>query len=165
MTTLDIQKSLSQNEITLSKKEINAWLKSLNSSQLISKADDRGKPTTINYEDRYTYDKWSITSKGLLVSTGLNRLRSSIEQDQTEPVKDLRYTILSTMQSSNNPVSLNDLKDIILEQQEFDATLQDLVDEGMMVVDFKKPSIFSKFLSRMGVKTQKEKIIWLTTMG
>ena len=165
LTTLDIQKRLSTYEITLSKKEINAWLKSLNSSSLISRAEGRGKPTTIDYDDRYTYDKWSITSKGLLVSDGLDDLRNSIDQIQPEPAIDLRLIILSIIQSSGDSLSLNDLKDILLEQRKFDAILQSLIDDGLIIEDENKPSIISKFLSSIGIPIQKEKTIRLTKKG
>ena len=165
LTTLDIQKRLSTYEITLSKKEINAWLKSLNSSLLISKAAGRGKPTTIDYDDRYTYDKWSITPKGLLVSDGLCELKNTIEQVQKESVKDLRLLIISIIQSSNNSLNLNDLKDILLEQQEFDAVLHSLIDDGLIIEDDNKPSIIYKFLSSIGIPIQKEKTIRLTEKG
>jgi len=165
LTTLDIQKGLYSYQITLSKKEINAWLKSLNSSSLISKAEERGKPTTIDYEDRYTYDKWSITPKGLLVSYGLNVLRNTIEQVQDNPQNDMGLNILSIIQSSNNFLSMNDLKDMLLNQQEFDSIHQGLMDDGLIFKTVKKPSLFTKFLSSIGIPVQTKIIIQLTDKG
>jgi hypothetical protein len=64
LTTLDIQDKLRGTDLTLQKKEINAWLSSLQSSGLITKEHERGKPTTISYTGRYTYDLWRLTKKG-----------------------------------------------------------------------------------------------------
>ena len=64
LTTLDLQERLGQIGISLRKKEINAWLRSLQSATLISKRDERGKPTTIEYNGRYSFDLWNLTRKG-----------------------------------------------------------------------------------------------------
>jgi DNA-binding HxlR family transcriptional regulator len=65
LTTLDLQARLGQNGLSLSKKEINAWLRSLQEAHLISKGEERGKPTTMEYRGRYTFDLWGLTRKGL----------------------------------------------------------------------------------------------------
>ena len=64
LTTLDIQDKLKSTDLMLQKKEINAWLSSLQSAGLITKESMRGKPTTIEYHGRYTYDLWRLTEKG-----------------------------------------------------------------------------------------------------
>ena len=64
LTTLDIQDNLKTYRLKLSKKELNNWLSSLQASGLVQKELERGKPTTIPYSDRYTYDLWSLTEKG-----------------------------------------------------------------------------------------------------
>ena len=64
LTTLDIQDKLQGSNLTLHKKEINGWLSGLQMAGLITKEHERGKPTTIDYEGRYTYDLWSLTEKG-----------------------------------------------------------------------------------------------------
>lgn len=64
LTTLDIQNKLKGTDLMLQKKEINAWLSSLQSAGLITKENVRGKPTTIDYLGRYTYDLWGLTDKG-----------------------------------------------------------------------------------------------------
>ncbi len=65
LTTFDIQERLGQMDLFLSKKEINAWLRSLQEAHLISKGEERGKPTTMEYRRRYTFDLWTLTKKGL----------------------------------------------------------------------------------------------------
>jgi len=64
LTTLDLQERLGQIGISLRKKEINAWLRSLQNATLISKRFERGKPTTIEYNGRYSFDLWGLTRKG-----------------------------------------------------------------------------------------------------
>ena len=64
LTTLDIQNKLKNTDLMLRKKEINAWLSSLQYAGLITKESMRGKPTTIDYHGRYTYDLWRLTKKG-----------------------------------------------------------------------------------------------------
>ena len=64
LTTLDIQDKLKSTDLMLQKKEINAWLSSLQTAGLITKESMRGKPTTIDYHGRYTYDLWRLTEKG-----------------------------------------------------------------------------------------------------
>ena len=71
LTTLDIQCKLESTDLMLQKKEINAWLSSLQSARLITKEKKRGKPTTIDYHGRYTYDLWGLTEKGREIANKL----------------------------------------------------------------------------------------------
>ncbi len=71
LTTLDIQHKLKGTGLMLQKKEINAWLSSLQSASLITKEYMRGKPTTIDYHGRYTYDLWGLTKKGRVIAKKL----------------------------------------------------------------------------------------------
>ena len=76
LTTLDIQDKLKDTELMLRKKEINAWLISLQSAGLIMKENERGKPTTIEYIGRYTYDLWGLTDKGRDIANKIAMLSS-----------------------------------------------------------------------------------------
>ncbi|MGQ9680831.1 MAG: hypothetical protein ACUVV4_08750 [Candidatus Bathyarchaeia archaeon] len=67
ITTLDIETKLLEYKLELDKKEINGYLVSLSNAGLISKDMERGKPTTIKYEDKYTFDLWRITELGIEV--------------------------------------------------------------------------------------------------
>lgn len=71
LTTLDIQTKLDDIGITLSKKEINGWLHSLLTAGLVSKEKERGKPTTIDYDDKYTFDLWKLTYLGTKIAEDL----------------------------------------------------------------------------------------------
>jgi hypothetical protein len=74
LTTLDIQAELEVRGIDLSKKEINAWLHNLQSAGLVSRGDERGKPTIVDYDDKYTFDMWRLTDLGFRIAVGLSKL-------------------------------------------------------------------------------------------
>jgi DNA-binding transcriptional ArsR family regulator len=74
LTTLDIQARLIERGLRLSKKEINGWLHSLNDAGLVEKGTERGKPTTIEYDDKYTFDLWRLTDLGEEISEGIPRI-------------------------------------------------------------------------------------------
>lgn len=90
LTTLDLQTRLGKIGINLNKKEINGWLRSLQNSGLISKKDERGKPTTIEYDDKYTFDMWSLTFQGMHIAEGLNNLLKEAEPKSFNLEKWLR---------------------------------------------------------------------------
>jgi len=102
LTTLDMQDILKDREVELSKKELNNWLSSLQSVGLVQKDPERGKPTTIPYSDKYTYDLWSLTGKGLETAKKL-----SIFTQETPTLSNVK-TITET--------SLPDLENITEEQ-------------------------------------------------
>ena len=74
LTTLDLQTKLERLGIRLSKKEINGWLRSLHDAGLITKEENRGKPTTLDYDDKYTFDMWMLTPEGDEIAVGINHL-------------------------------------------------------------------------------------------
>jgi len=74
LTTLDLQTKLEELGIRLSKKEINGWLRSLHNAGLITKEEDRGKPTTLDYDDKYTFDMWRLTPEGDEIAIGIDHL-------------------------------------------------------------------------------------------
>jgi hypothetical protein len=74
LTTLDLQIKLEELGIRLSKKEINGWLCSLHDAGLITKEENRGKPTTLDYDDKYTFDMWRLTPEGDEIAVGIDHL-------------------------------------------------------------------------------------------
>lgn len=82
LTTLDFQARLAYVGISLSKKEINAWLRSLQDADLVSKEAIRGKPTTIEYNDRYSFDLWSLTPNGIEMGDLLEIILTKKEADR-----------------------------------------------------------------------------------
>lgn len=99
LTTLDLQIKLSELGLKLNKKEINGWLCSLQNAGLIVKEEERGKPTTITYDDKYTFDMWRLTSKGLEVEEGINHLigsKASSPEIRCYDLEDIAYMEKST---------------------------------------------------------------------
>jgi DNA-binding HxlR family transcriptional regulator len=94
LTTLDLQGGLGQNGLFLSKKEINARLRSLQEAHLISKGEERGKPTTMEYRGRYTFDLWSLTNKGLEMADAIESIlvndkrRTSYDLEDFAAIRD-----------------------------------------------------------------------------
>jgi len=93
LTSLDLQSNLVALEIDLSKKEINNWLHSLKEAGLIEKEEKRGKPTTMTYDDKYTFDLWSLTLKGMEISEGIEDMLKRKERHTSimpiERIKDV----------------------------------------------------------------------------
>jgi hypothetical protein len=131
LTTLDIQNKLKNTDLMLRKKEINAWLISLQSAGLISKEAMRGKPTTIDYVGRYTYDLWELTEKGreiakklTLFSPGKTNLKG-LENVQIDA--DFGENVAKSYSDSHSVIDpkLIDLLRIILQTKEA-ISLEDL---------------------------------------
>lgn len=81
LTTLDLQYNLKKLGINLNKKELNNWLNYLKDSNLVTKDEKRGKPTTINYNDKYTFDLWKISDIGIKIGKLLPLFRNVIEKN------------------------------------------------------------------------------------
>jgi hypothetical protein len=81
LTTFDIQNKLGPS-IKLSKKEINAWLMSLKLAGLIIKEETRGKPSTLRYDLKYTFDKWRLTENGAYLADDLDMLNINNPRDE-----------------------------------------------------------------------------------
>lgn len=93
LTTLDIQTNLDGLGIKVSKKEINGWLRSLLAAGLASKDEERGKPTTIDYDDKYTFDLWRLTDLGAKIAERLPNVLgtkpSLFEDDAAKTLEEL----------------------------------------------------------------------------
>lgn len=178
LTTLDIQTHLDEIGIDLSKKEINAWLRSLQEADLITKEQERGKPTTLVYDDKYTFDKWSLSEKGLNVSEDLRELISgtiggeqynnnvSVDDravtDAAAPSQDdgslqasyLQSLLLSELRRSSGIMQRNELlKKLIPEDAELDYALSALIEQGLIDVKKRKGGGFlTRVLVTLGLK-------------
>jgi len=190
LTTLDIQTHLDEKGVDLSKKEINAWLRSLQGADLITKEQKRGKPTTIAYDDKYTFDMWSLTEIGVNVSEDLRELMSgtiSGEQynnnvsvddravtDAAAPLQDdgslqasfLQSLLLSELRRSEGRMRRNELlKKLIPGNAELDYALSALIERGLIDVKKQKDSSFlTRVLVTLGLKPE-EREVHLTEKG
>jgi DNA-binding transcriptional ArsR family regulator len=190
LTTLDIQTHLDEIGIDLSKKEINAWLRSLQEADLITKEQERGKPTTLVYDDKYTFDKWSLSEKGLNVSEDLRELISgtiggeqynnnlSVDDravtDTAAPSQDdgslqasyLQSLLLSELRRSSGIMQRNELlKKLIPEDAELDYALSALIEQGLIDVKKRKGGGFlTRVLVTLGLKPE-DREVHLTEKG
>ena len=73
LTTLDIQHLLKDYNRKYSKKDLHNWLNDLMNAGLITKESERGKPTTVAYNGRYTYDIWRLTPQGYQIGRKIER--------------------------------------------------------------------------------------------
>jgi len=86
LTTYDMQPILVEQGNKLSKVELNNWLSALQEAGLVRKASERGKPTTLPYERRYTFDLWKLTKKGRETSFQLDVFRGNTPIQAREKV-------------------------------------------------------------------------------
>ena len=184
LTTLDIQTHLDERGIDLSKKEINAWLRSLQEAGLITKEQERGKPTTLAYDDKYTFDKWSLTDTGLTASVNLRELISGTLNGEQHPkairidrrplaysaapskdygsqqVNILQGLLLAELRRSDGKMQINDLmKRLIPGKTEIDHTLSALIEQGL--IDIKEQDdggLLTRVLVTLGLKPEDREV-------
>ena len=87
LTTLDIQRELEEQGISLRKKEINLSLHYLARAGLIERLPRRGKPTIVEYNGRYSFDLWKMKETGKRIYRGLEDM---MKKKSSEPW-DLDY--------------------------------------------------------------------------
>jgi hypothetical protein len=190
LTTLDIQTHLDIIGIDLSKKEINAWLRSLKDAGLITKGLERGKPTTLSYDDKYTYDKWSLTETGLKVSEDLRDLMSddtNVERHPSTPEAEglyaassvtfstdegslpsqyLQSLFLAELRRAGGRMRKYDLmKKLVPGTTELDHALTALV--GLGLVEVKRPAetgFLTRVLVNLGLKSESS-VVHITERG
>ena len=117
LTTLDIQNALEYYEYSLSKKEINASLKALSIEGILCKDEGRGKPTTTNYDGKYTYDKWRLTNIGLLLSQSIRSMVETfnVEKKTHKSITNIETQILASLKNINE-ITLNEIADSVLKK-------------------------------------------------
>jgi len=113
LTTLDIQDKIAGLGIRLSKKEINWQLRSLQKAGLVSRDVKRGKPTTLEYEGKYTFDLWRITEQGVRIAEGLsNMLRSTTSIFEDDAVMTLEKLVKAD--ADQKKLTLQRLEDLYI---------------------------------------------------
>lgn len=100
LTTHDLENALEDGGFSISKKEINAWLVSLQEAGLIQKLEGRGKPVASEYSDRYTFDLWQLSEAGLNLR---QRLRYLVEEKETSKLPKL---------GELSPEKISDIEDL-----------------------------------------------------
>lgn len=191
LTTLDMQIFLEKYGLQLSKKEINAWLCSLQEAGLIGKGSERGKPTIIEYDDKYTFDRWSLTSEGreigesiaYLLRTGekpttyvktgkssemnLKKVWINIDLSWIEEVY-FQFSCLHNLAIYGGTLSKRDLKKEVLDLDfKFEEVLSMCRDSGLIDEDDSpvNTSLLSRFLTMFGLKTDRDVLLTITQKG
>ena len=185
LTTLDIQEDLEYLGIDLSKKEINAWLRSLQQAGLIVKDEERGKPTTVSYEDKYTFDKWRLTEDGVATAGELDLLLSSndvqieeLKEDQqdisgmgeatTSHAEGLDYMgrlLLLRLDQHGGMMPWEELRKEIVSDEGFSALVRGLQEKGLVALSERSDrSLLFRLLSLFGFVSESP-IVQLTSVG
>lgn len=189
LTTLDIQDLLKSTDLTLHKKEINAWLSGLQVAGLITKEHERGKPTTLVYVGRYTYDLWSLTEKGRDMAKKIEILSSKrtslihpenivneadFEETETisgagsdEYIDQVIVTLLRAVLDSKDTVTLNELRERMSPSQE---ALLELMSRGtlngLLKVKTVGPTSFrEKIFGYLGIHKRRKYRLEVTDKG
>lgn len=192
LTTLDLQERLGQIGISLRKKEINAWLRSLQNATLISKRDERGKPTTIEYNGRYSFDLWSLTRKGwdmaevleVILTKGSEQTVSNLDaflegieggdvgrvNRTLEKIEEIYILLASirTLWSAGRTLRYDELERKVTP---FQTTLGEVICSGsaQKFLEVKAEStslgIVGKILRYLGISEKGENLIYLTPDG
>ena len=189
LTTLDIQDKLKSTDLMLRKKEINAWLGSLQIAGLITKENMRGKPTTIDYRGRYTYDLWRLTEKGRDIANKISifssektspKGRENVEKDanyEQSGEKNLAdshrrpdlntMTLLRVILHTNDIVTLEELREQISPSAEslWEMISQGNIDGVLTVESAESTSITAKIFGFLGMPAKKKYRLSLTEVG
>jgi len=108
LTTLDIQHLLKDYDRKYSKKDLHNWLNDLMDAGLITKESERGKPTIVSYNGRYTYDIWRLTPQGYQIGRKIERflgkypnlnVQKTIEKTRIPDLKQLKTGDLRKIES------------------------------------------------------------------
>ncbi len=123
LTTHDLENLLEERGFTISKKEINAWLVSLQEAGLILKLEGRGKPVASEYSDRYTFDLWQLSEAGINLRQRLRYLVDTKEAstlpklgelspEKISDIEDLYFTsmILLLLHDNGGSMSYTELR-------------------------------------------------------
>jgi len=191
LTTLDMQDTLKDRGIKLSKKELNNWLSSLQSAGLVQKDPERGKPTTTPYNDKYTYDLWSLTGKGLetakklsiftqetptlskvktIAETSLLDLENITEEQMTRlETLYLNMRILRVLRDEVHPLPLKQLsvksgisQDVL---QGFIVRQTKSDEIPLYLLSEKGPGLGDKILGSLGLRRRRETLVSLSSEG
>jgi len=194
MTTLDIQTKLDEIGIIQSKKEINGWLHSLNVAELAIKDEERGKPTTIDYDDKYTFDHWRLTDFGIKIAENLpsvlGTMPTLVEEDietllneLTKIEIDRRAKILKKLDELNMIVKLllyfletgselnktKLMKKLEPPEKELDNLISKYSNQDrgptLMIRKPQKPGLITKVFCLLGLSHNREEKYYLTEEG
>jgi len=191
LTTLDMQDTLKDREAKLSKKELNNWLSSLQSAGLVQKDSERGKPTMTPYNDKYTYDLWSLTEKGretaqkLSIFTQetptLNKLKTiaktslpdleNVTEEQMTRLETL-YLNMRILRALRDEVHPSPLKQLYAKSGINQDVLQEFIEHhtksdeiSLYLLSEKGLGLGDKILRSLGLRRRRELLVSLSSEG
>jgi DNA-binding transcriptional ArsR family regulator len=182
LTTHDLERILDEAGVSISKKEINAWLVSLQDAGLILKLEERGKPVVSTYEDRYTFDLWRLSETGLKVGQKLPSLMAKEEsrdiphlQELTpkkmHEIEDLYYTskILLLLHGHDGSLNYSELrKQLVIDREKLavyswpDASHSE---KPLFEIKIKPPTLRTKVFKLFGLVQEQDLTFALTDAG
>ena len=182
LTTHDLEILLEHEGLSISKKEINAWLVSLQDAGLIMKMDERGKPVVSAYEDKDTFDLWRLSETGLNVGHRLPILMAKEEKSdlprlaelspkKIHELEDLYYTskILLLLHDHDGSLSYSVLRRQLALDREMlavyswpDASHSEM---PLFEIKVKPPTIRSRIFMLFGWVQEQDLIFTLTETG
>jgi DNA-binding HxlR family transcriptional regulator len=108
LTTVDLQQLIQEHDRIYNKKDLHNWLNDLMSAGLITKESERGKPTKVEYNGRYTYDIWHLTPQGYQIGRKIERFlckypnlneQKTIEKTRIPSLQELKTGDLREIES------------------------------------------------------------------
>lgn len=181
ITTHDIEIEFGKQGLLINKKEINGWLLSLQESELILKLSERGKPVISNYEDRYTFDLYQLTKKGLMVSQKLLLFKetndlilphlTALTLSRIHEIEDLYMTskLLITLFNHGGILSYTDLrKELAIDREKLAVySWPDSLysEKPLFEVTVKPPSFRAKVFKLFGLILEQDLSFKLTEEG
>lgn len=182
LTTHDLERMLDEEGLSISKKEINAWLVSLQDAGLIVKMDERGKPVVLAYEDRYTFDLWRLSETGLNVGQKLPILMAKEEPrdiphlaeltpKKIHEIEDIYYTskILLLLHEHGGSLSYSELrKQLAIDREKLaiyswpDASHSE---KPLFEIKIKSPTLRTKVFKLFGWVQEQDLTFTLTDTG
>ncbi len=180
LTTHDLEKMLEGEGLGITKKEINAWLVSLQEASLIAKLEGRGKPVASEYGDRYTFDLWKLTETGFNLRRRLPKLMSpdtalpklsAMTPKLVEELEDLYLTakILLTLDEYGGSMNYLELREkVALDREKLavyswpDASHSE---KPLFEVKVKPPSLRGRVFKLFGQVVEQDLTFSLTDAG
>jgi hypothetical protein len=191
LTTPDLQHLLQDHQRKYSKKDLHNWLNDLMDAGLITKERQRGKPTIIEYNGRYTYDVWRLTPQGYRIGRRIENFlgkypnlneRKTIEKPQIPVLQELKSrdlekiealyinsTVLSTLQRLGGSTELKTLaENTNLNPEYLHAFLEAQINSlasSLYRLEEKPIGVVAKMMRRLGLKTKKNYRVSLSSEG
>jgi len=191
LTTLDLQHMLKDHQRKYSKKDLHNWLNDLMNAGLITKESQRGKPTIIDYNGRYTYDIWRLTPQGYQIGRKIENFlgkypnlneQKTIEKTRLPELQELKSddlekiealyinsTALSTLRGLGDSTDLRTLAENTNLNPEhlyiFLETQIKSTSSPLYHLDEKPMGILAKMMMRLGLKPMKNYRVSLSSEG